>query len=177
MKKSLVPEAVSQHDVEAGDAGAGVLGVIVVDGRQITGSLTERETAYVVHTAEGEVVVPKARRPFVHRGSTTLPDAYFRQHGAADGVRGGGGGIVVTTTGEVFTGRVTRDERGVTISWPSQQLEMKIKLDNPQVVNMDPQMAGNIFSRRSLSNLPAYDLSQRPAHGSSHVRQATFQPR
>lgn len=67
--------------------------------------------------------------------------------------------------------------RRVTINWPQQQLEMAIKLDNPKVVQMDPQLAQSIFSRRSLSNLPAHDLSQRPAQTNSRVQQAGFEQR
>lgn len=85
---------------------SGALGVVVLkDGREFPGRLVEREGSYLVHTAEGEVVLPKALVDEVQRGSTARPVER-------------GGGIVVTTTGEVFVGRVSQEERGVSVSWP-----------------------------------------------------------
>lgn len=111
--------------------GAGVTGVVVLDdGRPERGVIRERERSWVVRGAGGEVVIPKSRVRFVHRGGTTLPAEYWKQYGGA-AHRGGGGGIVVTHTGEVFVGRVTQDASGVIVAWPYRDKTFKGEITIP----------------------------------------------
>lgn len=57
---------------------------------------------------------------------------------------------------------------------PSQQVELKMKLDNIRVAPIPPNLAATLFSRRNLSNRTSYDLAQQridsPPQGQSELQ-------
>jgi hypothetical protein len=52
--------------------------------------------------------------------------------------------------------------RRLHLVWASEKIEMKMKLDGVRVAAVDPSRAATIFSRRTLMNLPSYDLARGP---------------
>jgi hypothetical protein len=56
--------------------------------------------------------------------------------------------------------------RRLTLSWPAQQMEMKMTLSDVTVVNnLDPARAARLFQRSDLGNLPSFDLARRAPDG------------
>lgn len=51
--------------------------------------------------------------------------------------------------------------RRVRLVWPTEQIELKMKLDGVRVAPIDQEMAARVFSRANLSNLTSYDLARR----------------
>src|SRR5262249_26305224 len=46
------------------------------------------------------------------------------------------------------------------LSWPGQRLERKMKLNNPTINRLDPSTASRLFTRPTLANVQAYDLTR-----------------
>jgi hypothetical protein len=51
--------------------------------------------------------------------------------------------------------------RRVRIEWPSEKMELKMKLEGIRVAPIDAGLAQSLFNRQTLSNLPSYDLARR----------------
>ena len=46
----------------------------------------------------------------------------------------------------------------IVLSWPTQRLELKMKLNSPRLNQLDPTSATRLFTRQPLANVQAYDL-------------------
>jgi hypothetical protein len=56
--------------------------------------------------------------------------------------------------------------RRLTLSWPAQQMEMKMTLSDVTVVNnLAPERATRLFQRSDLGSLPSFDLARRTPDG------------
>lgn len=117
------PDLAPEDHAAPSPAAAGQPGVVVLDdGRVFSGEVTYQPKTITIRSEEhGQVVVPREKVRWDHTGGTTLTEDYWRRFGhlPVEATRATqGGGIVVIDTGEVFTGRLIRDERGVTVRWP-----------------------------------------------------------
>jgi hypothetical protein len=72
---------------------------------------------------------------------------------------------------EICTATITQTQRDqatgavlprrVHFRWPSEKIELKLKLDDARVANPDQQLAARLFSRANLVHLESFDLSRR----------------
>jgi hypothetical protein len=63
----------------------------------------------------------------------------------------------------------------ITFTWPSQRIEMKLQMNNLQVVKVDAQRAERVFTRNSLS-YQTYDLASRSLDGAGVQRAGATAP-
>jgi hypothetical protein len=61
--------------------------------------------------------------------------------------------------------------RKVSFNWPAQQLQMKLEMNDLQVITMNPDLSERVFSRRNLS-YQSYDLAARTLDGPGGVQRA-----
>jgi hypothetical protein len=85
--------------------------------------------------------------------------------------------IASATIQQVTIDKATSVElpRRVFFSWPSQKVEMKMKLDDLRVVQFDPGQAQNLYSRTRLT-LPGYDLAVGPDQMQGRVQRVGDPP-
>lgn len=63
--------------------------------------------------------------------------------------------------------------RRIEFAWPSEKVEMKMKLDGLAVGPIGQERAASVFNRRNLASLPAYDLARGTVDGQPNALQRT----
>jgi len=62
----------------------------------------------------------------------------------------------------------------VKLIWPAEKMEMTMRLNDLQVVQLDPQRSARMFSRGELSTLPSFDLARMAPDSASGVSQTNL---